>query len=235
MSWFNGITRYTKLTEKERQVLDLLASWSKEELPKRGDRFKLKGPANLKGYFAKTSWGIINSFADLRPDTPEIVKLKYSNYRFEFPSRMTTCYQVMLSICQRTLRAAFPELQGKQMAISMAQYTWAEAGDMVPEHVDSEVGYKLSYRIHLPVTGVSTVYLRRNDYTMHTRPGLSYALNNRIPHSYVNECGELNAFFTVDFIEVEKLFTFPEAAFWTKNFPDEADEPGHVDALEVEV
>ena len=233
MSWFNGIVRYTPLTETESFALDSISTYCKNTLPTFGDKYKMKNPANLKGYFAQTSWGTLNSFADLRADNPETNKLRYSNYRFAFPSRINTCYLAILSACQRTLRLAFPELRNKQLAITMAQLTWAMPNDIVPEHVDSEIGYKLSYRIHLPVTGESAVYLRKNNHNLVTKPGFAYALNNRIPHSYKNECGELNTFFTIDFIEIEKLAAFPDAAFWTKDFPKEEDEPAVVDALEV--
>lgn len=229
MSWFDGVVKTTKLLPVELLAIDNLKKWCKTKFPEYGAKFQLM-PAINKGYFSETSWALLNSFADLRLTNAENIKLQKSRYRLEFPSFETTSYLTVLGLAQRTLKLANPHFTAP-LAITMCQLTWGEPGKIVKEHKDTDIGYKLSYRVHVPIMGVSSVFLRTMDHTLHSEPGISYFLNNRIPHSYVNESDDYNIFFTLDFIERNKMAQFPDNAFWSKAFPTEDTEPEVVNSI----
>lgn len=233
MSWFDSVVKTTKLYPVETLAINNIQRWCKKTFPSFKNKFQLDQSLN-KGYFNETSWALINSFADLRTTNAETIKLQQSNYRLQFPSFESTSYLTVLGLAQRAIKTANPHIT-ESLAITMCQLTWGEPGKIVPEHRDTDIGYMLSYRVHIPVMGVASVFLRSMNHTLRTEVGTAYFLNNRIPHSYVNEGDDYNIFFTLDFIERSKMPQFPDNAFWSKMFPVEDTEPEQVKVISVDL
>ena len=234
MSWFDANIMTTKMRPAERFACDLIKEFFEANLADSKDKFKLTGIPNLKEYFSGSSWGLVNSFTDMRPTDEDTIKFQKSRYRLNFPDKYQTAYLYILGMAQRVIRMANPGIE--PLVVTMSQLTWAEPGKGVGEHVDSELGYKLCHRVHLPVKGVSSVYMRANDFMLHSKPGIAYYLNNRVPHSYVNEDPDFNVFFTIDYIELSKIRQFPNKAFWTKSWPTaESGEPPRVSVIEIDM
>lgn len=231
--WFDAIIKTTKLWPREEHSATMLSEFFDLNLASVGDKFNLTGIPNLKEHFKDSSWGLISSFADTLPEDEDTVLFHKSRFRLDFTGKYTSAYLMLVGAAHRVIRMSNPGMT-EGLASTMAQLTWAKPGNGVEEHVDSKLGYKLSHRAHIPIRGRSTVYMRGNDYTLHSEPGTAYYLNNRVPHKYINETNDFNVFLTLDFVEVSKYKSFPKKAFGIPDWPTLASgEPSTVSETHV--